>query len=90
MRSSYAEATAKISDQRRTAYYAVGRCHLNSGRGGNRRCYFYGKLILGGAPFYAGTVQKGLRTLVVFCFAMGDWVISGQRLETASIHFFVV
>eukprot|EP00797_Seminavis_robusta_P032168 Sro711_g191260.1 n/a (277) ;mRNA; r:44416-45246 len=52
------------------AYYAVGRHHrLNAGTrsGGNRRCYFSGKLIFGGAPFYAGIVQQGLRTLVVFC-----------------------
>ena len=67
MRSSYGEATAKIADSRRMAYYAVGKHHRQSGRGGNRRCYFTGKLILGGAPFYAGSVQQGLRTLVVFC-----------------------
>jgi len=67
MRSSYGEATAKIAESRRMAYYAVGRHHRQSGRGGNRRCYFTGKLILGGTPFYAGSVQQGLRTLVVFC-----------------------
>lgn len=67
MRSSYGVATAKISENRRMAYYAVGKLHRQSGRGGNRRCYFTGKLILGGAPFYAGSVQQGLRTLVVFC-----------------------
>ena len=67
MKSSYGEATAKLAENRRMAYYAVGRHHRNSGRGGNRRCYFTGKLILGGAPFYAGSVQQGLRTLVVFC-----------------------
>mmetsp|Transcript_27085 Transcript_27085/g.76214 ORF Transcript_27085/g.76214 Transcript_27085/m.76214 type:complete len:650 (+) Transcript_27085:167-2116(+) len=73
MRSSYGEATARLSDNRRMAYYAVGRHHRHSGRGGNRRCYFTGKLILGGTPFYAGSVQQGLRTLVVFCLpsAMG-------------------
>eukprot|EP00934_Nitzschia_sp_Nitz4_P003194 Nitzschia sp. Nitz4//scaffold95_size97785//51784//53385//NITZ4_004669-RA/size97785-processed-gene-0.40-mRNA-1//-1//CDS//3329560478//3184//frame0 len=67
MRSSYGVATAKLSENRRMAYYAVGKHHRQSGRGGNRRCYFTGKLILGGAPFYAGCVQQGLRTLVVFC-----------------------
>eukprot|EP00542_Grammatophora_oceanica_P016718 CAMPEP_0194031968 /NCGR_PEP_ID=MMETSP0009_2-20130614/5019_1 /TAXON_ID=210454 /ORGANISM="Grammatophora oceanica, Strain CCMP 410" /LENGTH=570 /DNA_ID=CAMNT_0038672267 /DNA_START=282 /DNA_END=1994 /DNA_ORIENTATION=+ len=67
MRSSYGEATAKLAENRRMAYYAVGKHHKNSGRGGNRRCYFTGKLILGGTPFYAGSVQQGLRTLVVFC-----------------------
>ena len=62
-------AVTPVADQRRMAYYAVGRNHRTSGSrsGGNRRCYFTGKLIFGGAPFYAGTVQQGLRTLVVFC-----------------------
>lgn len=81
MRSSYQPpATTSTADappeQRRMAYYAVGRHHrLTAGgspngpnrTGGNRRCYFTGKLIFGGAPFYAGIVQQGLRTLVVFC-----------------------
>ena len=70
MRSSYAGAESslnKIPDNRRMAYYAVGKHHRQGGRGGNRRCYFTGKLILGGSPFYAGSVQQGLRTLVVFC-----------------------
>ena len=67
MRSSYGVATAKLSENRRMAYYAVGKHHRQSGRGGNRRCYFTGKLILSDAPFYAGSVQQGLRTLVVFC-----------------------
>lgn len=74
MRSSYAhgsESLNKIPDNRRMAYYAVGKHHRQSrpgsGSGGNRRCYFTGKLILGGSPFYAGSVQNGLRTLVVFC-----------------------
>jgi hypothetical protein len=70
MRSSCAGAESslnKIPDNRRMAYYAVGKHHRTSGCGGNRRCYFTGKLILGGAPFYAGSVQQGLRTLVVFC-----------------------
>ena len=69
MRSSYGgvEHLHRLPDNRRMAYYAVGKHHRQSGRGGNRRCYFSGKLILGGAPFYAGTVQQGLRTLVVFC-----------------------
>jgi hypothetical protein len=66
MRSSYAQVTAKTPAERRMAYYAVGDHHRQSGRGGNRRCYFTGKLILGGNPFYAGSVQQGLRSLVVF------------------------
>jgi hypothetical protein len=73
MRSSYGEhaVASRIPDNRRMAYYAVGKHHRQSGRGGNRRCYFTGKLILGGAPFYAGSVQQGLRTLVVFCLPSG-------------------
>jgi hypothetical protein len=70
MRSSYAATDStlqKIPENRRMAYYAVGKHHKQSGRGGNRRCYFSGKLILGGTPFYAGSVLQGLRTLVVFC-----------------------
>ena len=94
MKSSHGEATTKLAENRRMAYYAVGKHHYhgknnnnnnnsnsnnnnnnnnssnsnnNMSRGGNRRCYFTGKLILGGAPFYAGSVQQGLRTLVVFC-----------------------
>lgn len=51
----------------RMAYYAVGKHHQQAGRGGNRRCYFTGKLIMDGTPFYAGSVEQGLRTLVVFC-----------------------
>lgn len=53
--------------QRRMAYYAVGKYHQQSGRGSNRRCYFTGKLIMDGTPYYAGSVEQGLRTLVVFC-----------------------
>jgi hypothetical protein len=67
MKSSYHDANVKMAECRRMAYYAVGKHHKNTGRGGNRRCYFTGKLILGGTPFYAGSVQQGLRTLVVFC-----------------------
>jgi hypothetical protein len=66
------------SDSRRMAYYAVGRVaankkddrsggNENSKFEGNRRCYFSGKPILYGVPFYAGSVQQGPRTLVVFC-----------------------
>jgi len=57
------------SDSRRMAYYAVGRAHgaQKRGRGGNQRCYFTGVAIPYGTPFYAGSVQQGPRTLVVFC-----------------------
>lgn len=61
-----------FSSCRRMAYYAVGK-HLNTTdkegkmEGGNRRCYFTGQLIRGGVPFYAGSVQQELKTLVVFC-----------------------
>jgi len=64
MRSSSAVQLKTLPQKsRRMAYYAVGK---HSGASGNRRCYFTGKLILGGAPFYAGTVQQGMRSLVVF------------------------
>ena len=70
MKSCLGEICEEISSSRRMAYYAVGRHpskeKSNSG-GGNRRCYFTGGLIRGGQPFYAGSVQQGLRTLVVFC-----------------------
>ncbi|KAL3928115.1 MAG: hypothetical protein SGBAC_012786 [Bacillariaceae sp.] len=69
MRSSYARVHAPIPAQRRMAYYAVGK-HNSSKKqqnGGNRRCYYSGKLIMGDNPFYAGCVKQGLRTLVVFC-----------------------
>jgi hypothetical protein len=70
MRSSYQDTVPKnVADQRRMAYYAVGKHHRQGTprSGGNRRCYFTGKLIFGGNPFYAGIVQQGMRTLVVFC-----------------------
>lgn len=67
MRSSYAEhkSLQSLPDSRRMAFYAVGK-HHNRKNGGNRRCYFTGKLILN-TPYYAGCVREGLRTLVVFC-----------------------
>jgi len=62
------------SDSRRMAYYAVGRAaanmddnNNNNKSGGNRRCYFTGRPIPYGIPYYAGSVQQGPRTLVVFC-----------------------
>jgi hypothetical protein len=81
MKSSYGEATSRLAENRRMAYYAVGKHHKNSGRGGNRRCYFTGKLILGGAPFYAGSVQQGLRTLVVFCLPSAIGLPKGVDLR---------
>lgn len=80
MKSSYGEATSRLAENRRMAYYAVGKHHKNSGRGGNRRCYFTGKLILGGAPFYAGSVQQGLRTLVVFCLPSAIGLPKGAEM----------
>jgi len=75
MRSCYADELAKYqqqyqyesSDNRRMAYYAVGRKGGSGEPSSNRRCYFSGRLIRGSRPFYAGSVQQGLRTLVVFC-----------------------
>jgi len=76
MRSCYGESIAKVSENRRMAYYAVGKSpspsseskgksNRNSNR--NRRCYFSGDVVKNGQPFYAGCVQQGMRTLVVFC-----------------------
>ena len=94
MRSSLGESSEKISESRRMAYYAVGNHgNRNNGVGGNRRCYFTGNLIRGSQPFYAGSVQQGLRTLVVFCLpsALGlpkrkdvDRVASIEAIETRS------
>ena len=69
MRSSHGTETTRVSETRRMAYYAVGKNHNTeqSPVGGNRRCYFSGMLVKCGRPFYAGSVQQGLRTLVVFC-----------------------
>ncbi|EED86659.1 predicted protein [Thalassiosira pseudonana CCMP1335] len=55
------------SDSRRMAYYAVGRINPDNKTCGNRRCYFTGIGIPYGMSFYAGSVQQGPRTLVVFC-----------------------
>ena len=81
MKSSYGEERSKLVENRRMAYYAVGKHHKHSGRGGNRRCYFTGKLILGGAPFYAGSVQQGLRTLVVFCLPSAIGLPKGVEVQ---------
>eukprot|EP00559_Dactyliosolen_fragilissimus_P007890 CAMPEP_0184864380 /NCGR_PEP_ID=MMETSP0580-20130426/14715_1 /TAXON_ID=1118495 /ORGANISM="Dactyliosolen fragilissimus" /LENGTH=616 /DNA_ID=CAMNT_0027363133 /DNA_START=368 /DNA_END=2218 /DNA_ORIENTATION=+ len=71
MRSCQGGATAKLSDSRRMAYYAVGKEDDSAPdvkiQGINKRCYFTGKAVEAGRPFYAGSVQQGLRTLIVFC-----------------------
>ena len=89
------------ADQRRMAYYAVGRDQrqvqsklikegteaermirkLKSQRGGNRRCYFTGRPIPPQYPFYAGSVQQGLRTLVVFCLPSAIGLPGGDALR---------
>lgn len=67
MRSIGAHARdSRPSDTRRMAYYAVGRAG-DGKSSGNRRCYFTGIAIPYATPFYAGCVQQGPRTLVVFC-----------------------
>jgi len=67
MRSIGAHARdSKPLDSRRMAYYAVGRAG-DGKSSGNRRCYFTGSAIPYSTPFYAGCVQQGPRTLVVFC-----------------------
>ncbi|CAJ1941353.1 unnamed protein product [Cylindrotheca closterium] len=88
MRSSYARVHAPVPAQRRMAYYAVGKHNKQNARGGNRRCYFSGKLIVGDNPFYAGCVKQGMRTLVVFCLpsALG---LPKQEIKPERKHSFV-
>jgi len=80
MRSIGAHARdSKPLDSRRMAYYAVGRAG-DGKSSGNRRCYFTGSAIPYSTPFYAGCVQQGPRTLVVFCLpsALGFRTISAN------------
>lgn len=80
MRSIGAHARdSKPLDSRRMAYYAVGRAG-DGKSSGNRRCYFTGTAIPYSTPFYAGCVQQGPRTLVVFCLpsALGFPVMSSN------------
>lgn len=86
MKSSYGEAVTPVSDMRRMAYYAVGKHHVQKGNngaptGGNRRCYFTGAPIIGGRPFYAGSVQQGMRTLIVFCLPSALGLPKREDLE---------
>ena len=95
MRSSYGEMVEGIDPNRRMAYYAVGREGSSSKKrpGGNRRCYFTGRPIVDRNPFYAGTVQQGLRTLVVFCLPSAIGLPNSARvnavkkeMEVAALH----
>lgn len=94
MHSSYGMATSKVAESRRMAYYAVGKTTddspktARSGRseaGGNRKCYFSGQLIVSGKPFYAGSVQQGLRTLVVFCLPRALGLPTQEDLQAAGV-----
>ena len=89
MRSSHGAETAKVSETRRMAYYAVGKNHGSgdSPVGGNRRCYFSGKLVKCGRPFYAGSVQQGLRTLVVFCLPEAVGLPRKEHLDKMTSRF---
>lgn len=90
MKSSHAQAISQITHLRRMAYYAVGKhvknTDLDQRRGGNRRCYFTGKLVVGGKPFYAGKLDQGLKTLVVFCLpaALGLPTLKELKMAGAS------
>jgi hypothetical protein len=88
MRSSYGEAVTPVSDMRRMAYYAVGKNHTRGSNGtvngGNRKCYFTGDPIIGGHPFYAGSVRQGLRTLIVFCLPSALGLPKRADLEKVS------
>ena len=84
MRSIGAHARdSKPSDSRRMAYYAVGR-EGDGKSSGNRRCYFTGTAIPYATPFYAGCVQQGPRTLVVFCLpsALGLPTMSSSKSQS--------
>ena len=87
MKSSHAQAISQISQIRRMAYYAVGKhvknTDLDQRRGGNRRCYFTGKLVIGGKPFYAGTLDQGMKTLVVFCLPSALGLPTMKELKMA-------
>ena len=59
---------------------------INKKRISNRKCYFTGKMIFSGMPFFAGTLRQGYKTLVVFCLpeAIGLPQITQQKsLSTA-------
>jgi len=58
---------ATVGEDRRMAYYAISNGRTSGTQHGNRRCYFSGRVIRSSLPFYAGSVQQGLKTLVVFC-----------------------
>lgn len=89
MKSCRGEAVTPVSDMRRMAYYAVFKNHAKKGvkgevNGGNRRCYYTGNPIVGGRPFYAGSVQQGLRTLIVFCLPSALGLPKRENLERVS------
>ncbi len=94
MKSSFGEAITPVSDMRRMAYYAVGKSHSPKGTktsnnnsnngGGNRKCYFTGNPIISGQPFYAGSVQQGLRTLIVFCLPIALGLPRKEDIEKVS------
>jgi len=67
MRSSHITSIKPASNNRIMAYYAIGQNHKHVTNKSNRKCYFTGKYISQGTPFYAGTLKQGYKTLVVFC-----------------------
>ena len=72
MSSKHALTADENAEMRRMAYYAVNKRHKSTRNHqdrvhANRKCYFTGKQIVAGVPFYAGSLEMGLRTLIVFC-----------------------
>ncbi|GKY99105.1 hypothetical protein MPSEU_000866000 [Mayamaea pseudoterrestris] len=66
--SSHVSTGSKtMPDHRRMAFYAVGAKQPKGGPGDSRGCYFSGKPIFAGTPFYAGCLRQNMRTMVVFC-----------------------
>ena len=87
------------TEDRRMAYYAIGKrvsgydyddydhslAKVSQRQlHGNRRCYFTGKLIASSMPFYAGSVQQGLRTLVVLCLPSSIGLLSNHKYDSST------
>lgn len=77
----------RVGDSRKMAYYAISeRYRKKQGSRHNRRCYFSGKLILSPTPYYAGCVQQGLKTLVVFCLPTSIGLLPSSLISPERGH----
>ena len=88
-----------VPANRRMAYYAVGKRAAEALQskgegdkygGSHRRCFFTGRVIHSGEPFYAGSVQQGMRSLIVFCLprsiGLPKSLIHGHSDEAETLH----